>query len=143
MFLSFRVSLTPVTILCRAVLENANAISIQVAGFKHKIYRWLCFCHLWVAYWDGARKSSRLLLLCCVVVKMSVMQVCLQNRYEMGLVCWSPSRRACIVDVLLDGNARKCRIWIWSFYQWQWGEGKDVFVFPLLLILQIIFWSKA
>jgi len=38
-FLSFRVSLTPVTILCRAVLENANAISIHVAGFKHKIYR--------------------------------------------------------------------------------------------------------
>ena len=75
MFLSFRVSLTPVTILCRAVLENANAISIHVAGFKHKIYRWLCFCHLWVAYRDGARKNSRLLLLCRVVIKMSVMQI--------------------------------------------------------------------
>ncbi len=74
-FMSFRVSLTPATILCLAILENANAFSIHVAGFKHKIYRWLCFCHLWVAYRDGARKSSRLLLLCRVVIEMSVMQV--------------------------------------------------------------------
>jgi hypothetical protein len=31
--------LTPATILCLAILENANAFSVRVAGFKHKIYR--------------------------------------------------------------------------------------------------------
>jgi hypothetical protein len=38
-FVSFRVSLTLATILCHAILENANAFSVRVAGFKHKIYR--------------------------------------------------------------------------------------------------------
>jgi hypothetical protein len=42
-FMSFRVTLTPATILCRTILENANAFSVHVTGFKHKIYRWLCF----------------------------------------------------------------------------------------------------
>ncbi len=38
-FMSFRVSLTPATVLCLAILENANAFSVRVTGFKHKIYR--------------------------------------------------------------------------------------------------------
>ncbi len=46
LFMSFRVSLTPATILRRAVLENANAFSVHVTGFKHKIYRWLCFAKM-------------------------------------------------------------------------------------------------
>ena len=27
-------------------LENANAFSVHVTGFKHKIYRWLCFAKM-------------------------------------------------------------------------------------------------
>jgi len=60
-FLSFRVSVTPATILCRAVLENANAISSHVAGFKHKIYRWLCFfCYEIHIFWGPGRKEFKI-----------------------------------------------------------------------------------
>ena len=45
-FMSFRVSLTPATILRRAMLENAKAFSVHETGFKHKIYRWLCFAKM-------------------------------------------------------------------------------------------------
>ena len=45
-FMSFRVSLTPATILRRAMLENAKAFSVHETGFKHKIYRWLCFAEM-------------------------------------------------------------------------------------------------
>ena len=38
--------LTPATILRRAVLENAKAFSVHETGFKHKIYRWLCFAEM-------------------------------------------------------------------------------------------------
>jgi hypothetical protein len=38
-FMSFRVSLTPATILRRAILENAKAFSVHETEFKHKIYR--------------------------------------------------------------------------------------------------------
>ena len=34
------------TKLCHATLENANAFSVHVTGFKHKIYRWLCFAKM-------------------------------------------------------------------------------------------------
>ena len=34
------------TKLCHAILENANAFSVHVTGFKHKIYRWLCFAKM-------------------------------------------------------------------------------------------------
>ena len=62
MFLSFRVSLTPVTILCCAVLENANAILSHVAGFKHKIYRWLCFfCYYEIRmFWGQSKKEFKI-----------------------------------------------------------------------------------
>ena len=45
-FMSFRVSLTPATILRRAMLENAKAFSVHETGFEHKIYRWLCFAKM-------------------------------------------------------------------------------------------------
>ena len=45
-FMSFRVSLTPATILRRAILENAKAFSVHETEFKHKIYRWLCFAKM-------------------------------------------------------------------------------------------------
>ena len=38
-FMSFRVSLTPATILRHAILENAKAFSVHETEFKHKIYR--------------------------------------------------------------------------------------------------------
>ena len=38
--------LTPATILRHAMLENANAFSVHVTEFKHKIYRWLCFAKM-------------------------------------------------------------------------------------------------
>ena len=38
--------LTPATILCHAMLENAKAFSVHETGFKHKIYRWLCFAKM-------------------------------------------------------------------------------------------------
>jgi len=43
-FMSFRVSLTPATILRHAMLENAKTFSVHETGFEHKIYGWLCFC---------------------------------------------------------------------------------------------------
>ena len=59
-FMSFRVSLTPATILRRAILENAKAFSVHETEFKHKIYRWLCFCqNERFGKWDGSRKNSR------------------------------------------------------------------------------------
>jgi hypothetical protein len=52
--------LTPATILRRAISENVNAFSVHVTGFKHKIYRWLCFRHNERSdKWDGSRKNSR------------------------------------------------------------------------------------
>ena len=45
-FMSFRVSLTPATILRHAMLENAKAFSVHETGFEHKIYRWLCFAEM-------------------------------------------------------------------------------------------------
>jgi len=76
-----------VTILCRAVLENANAISIHVAGFKHKIYRWLRFLSLWDSHILGrSKKEFNITLLCCVVIEMSVMQILLLNRYKLRSV---------------------------------------------------------
>ena len=38
--------LTPATILRHAMLENAKAFSVHETGFKHKIYRWLCFAKM-------------------------------------------------------------------------------------------------
>ncbi len=58
--MSFRVSVTPATILRRAILENANAFSVHVTGIKHKIYRWLCFCqNERSGKWDGLRSLQQ------------------------------------------------------------------------------------
>ncbi len=41
-----RVSLTHSDKASHAILENAKAFSVHETGFKHKIYRWLCFAKM-------------------------------------------------------------------------------------------------
>jgi hypothetical protein len=61
-FMSYKVAMTPATILCHAILENANAFSIHVARLKHKIYRWLCFCHNENRWLGRSKKEFKIVL---------------------------------------------------------------------------------
>jgi hypothetical protein len=134
-----------VTILCHAILENANAVSIHVAGIKHKIYRWLC-----LSLWDllvGAEQER--IQDCSFSPSHFNWDVCyaslLLNRCNLF---W------CLLMLVTKSSSKHC--WdamlevLWSaefgldFDEWQWGRGKNVsdFLFVSHQFCKYV-WSKA
>ena len=79
-----------VTKLCHAILENANAFSVHVTGFKHKIYRWLCFAKMRDLKVGRIKKEFKIVLFLSVLGNRDVWCVaCLFAK--LVFFCFSPS----------------------------------------------------